>query len=142
MSEVEKLNAFISHMRNLFNKHLNVFTSANSRLEVSDYEGFEKQYESQTKEELVEMVMAQHISYNQLYSEYDKKAKQVLQIMKEISYARTAEDFELLRKKADMTLMAQNLADKGKSPDEIKKIIEGETSTVFHNEQNVITGVN
>lgn len=129
---------FNKAMRDLFNKHLDKFVAANKCLEQGDLDGFHKTYEDKTKEDLIEMVKAQHISYNMLFSQYELKSKQVIQIMKQISQATTPEEINQLRKMADTTLMAQNMVDNGKSPEEIKKALEGEQSKVFHNDQSII----
>lgn len=130
--------AFYNEMRALLNKHLSVFTAANSRLEAMDLDGFKTMYQEQDKTSLEEMVKVQHIAYNNLYAEFEARSKQLMQIMKEISLAKTPEEMARLRKKADVTLMAQNMVDSGKSVEEVKKAIKGEQSAIFKNDQRII----
>lgn len=134
MDKQDLLKQFASEVRELYNKHIDSFVQANTCLERQDFIGFHEFYNEQSLETLQEMVKAQHIAYNNLFAEADNRHKQLMQIMKEISQANTAEEIALLKKKADVTLMAQNLANSGKSVEEIEKILKGEQQRIFTNE--------
>ena len=134
MDKQDLLKQFADEVRELYNKHVGNFVKANSFLERQDFDGFFAYYNEQPLEVLQEMVKAQHIAYNNLFAEADKRHKQLMQIMKEISQANTAEEIARLKKKADVTLMAQNLANSGKSVEEIEKILKGEQQRIFTNE--------
>lgn len=136
---LENLKAFQKEMRDLFNKHVKTFASANDQLALHQIEKFKEIYESQSKEDLVEMVEAQHIAYNLLNSHYITIQGNFRKMVKEVAMVTTAEEFAAVKKKAEMTIMAQNLVDQGKSPEDVRKMLEGEHKAIFANEQSIIT---
>lgn len=120
----EKTTAFLNEMHALFSKHAAVMLGADGRLAAFDLDGFKAAYKDLPKEDLLEIVMAQHIKTNEIYDEMVKRSNTIMNILQDMSSCKDFVAFDDLRKRARSILLAQDMVNRGKSPDEVRKIIE------------------
>lgn len=125
--KVEPVIAFLDEMRALFNKHSNVFIAADGRLSVQDYEGFKSLYKDLPQADLAEMVMAQHVKTNEIFGVMKQRSENLMTILRDISSCKDFVAFDDLKKKARAILMAQDMVDRGKDPEEVMKMVEEQT---------------
>lgn len=122
--QVEPVIAFLDEMKALFNKHSNVFIAADGRLIAQDYEGFKTLYKGLPQEDLAEMVMAQHLKTNEIFGVMAQRSENLMNILRDISSCKDFVAFDDLKKKARAILMAQDMVDRGKDPEEVMKMME------------------
>lgn len=120
--------SFIEEMHGLFSKHADVMLAADGRLAVADYESFKQTYASLSKEDLIEIVQSQHIKTNELFGVVKQRSENLMTILRDISNCKDFFAFEDLKKKARSILLAQDMVDRGKDPEEIKKMMEEQTA--------------
>ena len=125
--KVEPVIAFLDEMRALFNKHSNVFIAADGRLSVQDYEGFKSLYKDLPQADLAEMVMAQHLKTNEIFGVMKQRSENLMTILRDISSCKDFVAFDDLKKKARAILMAQDMVDRGRDPEEVTKMMEEQT---------------
>lgn len=125
--KVEPVIAFLDEMKALFNKHSNVFIAADGRLAVQDYEGFKTLYKDLPQADLAEMVMAQHLKTNEIFGVMAQRSENLMNILRDISSCKDFVAFDDLKKKARAILMAQDMVDRGKDPEEVMKMMEEQT---------------
>lgn len=125
--QVEPVAAFINEMKSLFNKHSDVFIVADGRLNAQDYEGFKTLYKDLSQADLAEMVMAQHLKTNEIFGVMTQRSENLMDILRDISACKDFVAFDDLKKKARAILMAQDMVDRGKNPDEVMKMVEEQT---------------
>jgi len=125
--KVDPTIAFVKEIKDIFNKHSNVFIAADGRLTAQDYEGFKKHYESLPQKDLAEMVMAQHLKTNEIFGVMKQRSDTMMEILRSISSCKDFVAFDDLKKKARAILMAQDMVDRGGNPEEIKKMMEEQT---------------
>ena len=125
--KVEQVIAFLEEMRALFNKHSNVFIAADGRLSAEDYDGFKSLYEDLPQADLAEMVMAQHLKTNEIFGVMKQRSENLMTILRDISSCKDFVAFDDLKKKARAILMAQDMVDRGKDPEEVMKMMEEQT---------------
>ncbi len=125
--KVEPVIAFLDEMRALFNKHSNVFIAADGRLSVQDYDGFKSLYKDLPQADLAEMVMAQHVKTNEIFGVMKQRSENLMTILRDISSCKDFVAFDDLKKKARTILMAQDMVDRGKDPEEVMKMMEEQT---------------
>lgn len=125
--KVEPVIAFLDEMKALFNKHSNVFIAADGRLSVQDYEGFKTLYKDLPQADLAEMVMAQHLKTNEIFGVMAQRSENLMNILRDISSCKDFVAFDDLKKKARAILMAQDMVDRGKDPEEVMKMMEEQT---------------
>lgn len=125
--KVEPVIAFLDEMKALFNKHSNVFIAADGRLSVQDYEGFKTLYKDLPQADLAEMVMAQHLKTNEIFGVMKQRSENLMDILRDISSCKDFVAFDDLKKKARAILMAQDMVDRGKDPEEVMKMMEEQT---------------
>jgi len=125
--KVEPVIAFLDEMKALFNKHSNVFIAADGRLSVQDYEGFKTLYKDLPQADLAEMVMAQHLKTNEIFGVMKQRSENLMNILRDISSCKDFVAFDDLKKKARAILMAQDMVDRGKDPEEVMKMMEEQT---------------
>lgn len=119
--------AFLNEMKELFNKHSNVFIAADGRLTAQDYEGFKTLYKDLPQADLAEMVMAQHLKTNEIFGVMKQRSENLMNILRDISACKDFVAFDDLKKKARAILMAQDMVDRGKDPEEVMKMMEEQT---------------
>lgn len=127
-SKKENVVAFVNEMHGLFSKHAVVMQAADARLAELDTEGFKLLYAKLPRNDLIEIVQAQHIKTNELYGEYRKLNETLRAIMQDISGCKDFLAFDDLKKKARAILLAQDMVDRGKDPKEVRKMLENETA--------------
>lgn len=120
----EKTAAFLNEMHALFSKHAAVMQGADGRLAAFDLDGFKAAYKDLPQEDLLEIVMAQHIKANELYGQMVQRSDTLMNVLRDVSNCKDFVAFDDLRKRARSILLAQDMVDRGKSPDEVRKIIE------------------
>lgn len=125
--KVEPVIAFLDEMKALFNKHSNVFIAADGRLSAQDYEGFKTLYKDLPQADLAEMVMAQHLKTNEIFGVMAQRSENLMNILRDISSCKDFVAFDDLKKKARAILMAQDMVDRGKDPEEVMKMMEEQT---------------
>ena len=125
--KVEPVIAFLEEMKALFNKHSNVFIAADGRLTAEDYEGFKSLYKDLPQADLAEMVMAQHLKTNEIFGVMKQRSENLMTILRDISSCKDFVAFDDLKKKARAILMAQDMVDRGKDPEEVMKMMEEQT---------------
>ena len=125
--KTEQVIAFLDEMKALFNKHSNVFIAADGRLSVQDYEGFKTIYKDLPQADLAEMVMAQHLKTNEIFGVMAQRSENLMNILRDISACKDFVAFDDLKKKARAILMAQDMVDRGKDPEEVMKMMEEQT---------------
>jgi len=125
--KVEPVIAFLDEMKALFNKHSNVFIAADGRLSVQDFEGFKNLYKDLPQADLAEMVMAQHLKTNEIFGVMAQRSENLMNILRDISSCKDFVAFDDLKKKARAILMAQDMVDRGKDPEEVMKMMEEQT---------------
>ena len=125
--QVAPVVAFLNEMKELFNKHSNVFIAADGRLSVQDYEGFKTLYKDLPQADLAEMVMAQHLKTNEIFGVMVQRSENLMTILQDISSCKDFVAFDDLKKKARAILMAQDMVDRGKDPEEVMKMMEEQT---------------
>lgn len=125
--KTEQVIAFLDEMKALFNKHSNVFIAADGRLSVQDYEGFKTLYKDLPQADLAEMVMAQHVKTNEIFGVMVQRSENLMDILRDISSCKDFVAFDDLKKKARAILMAQDMVDRGKDPEEVMKMMEEQT---------------
>lgn len=125
--KVEPVIAFLDEMKALFNKHSNVFIAADGRLAVQDYEGFKTLYKDIPQVDLAEMVMAQHVKTNEIFGVMKQRSDTLMDILRDISSCKDFVAFDDLKKRARVVLMAQDMVDRGKDPEEVMKMMEEQT---------------
>lgn len=125
--QVAPVVAFLNEMKELFNKHSNVFIAADGRLTAQDYEGFKTLYKDLPQADLAEMVMAQHLKTNEIFGVMAQRSENLMNILRDISACKDFVAFDDLKKKARAILMAQDLVDRGKDPEEVIKMMEEQT---------------
>lgn len=123
-TQQEQVLAFITEMHNLFTKNADVMQKADKQLSVFDLAGFNATYDSLDVATLAEIVKAQHIKTNELFGEMQKRHETTLAILQDISNCKDFVAFDDLKKKARSILLAQDMVDRGKSPDDVKKMID------------------
>lgn len=123
----EQVAAFLNEMHALFSKHAVVMQVADGRLAAFDTEGFKQTYEALPTTDLIEIVQAQHIKTNELYGELIKRSENMMNILRDISSCKDFMAFDDLKKKARAILLAQDMVDRGKDPEEIKKMMDEKT---------------
>ena len=125
--KTEQVIAFLDEMKALFNKHSDVFIAADGRLSVQDYEGFKTLYKDLPQADLAEMVMAQHLKTNEIFGVMVQRSENLMNILRDISSCKDFVAFDDLKKKARAILMAQDMVDRGKDPEEVMKMMEEQT---------------
>lgn len=125
--KAEPVIAFLDEMKALFNKHSNVFIAADGRLTAQDYEGFKTLYKNLPQADLAEMVMAQHLKTNEIFGVMAQRSENLMNILRDISSCKDFVAFDDLKKKARAILMAQDMVDRGKDPEEVMKMMEEQT---------------
>ena len=125
--KVEPVIAFLEEMRAFFDKHSNVFIAADGRLTVQDYEGFKTLYKDLPQADLAEMVMAQHLKTNEIFGVMIQRSDTLMDILRDISSCKDFVAFDDLKKRARVVLMAQDMVDRGKDPEEVMKMMEEQT---------------
>lgn len=125
--QVAPVVAFINEMKELFNKHSNVFIAADGRLTAQDYDGFKTLYKDLPQADLAEMVMAQHLKTNEIFGVMAQRSENLMNILRDISACKDFVAFDDLKKKARAILMAQDMVDRGKDPEEVMKMMEEQT---------------
>ena len=125
--KTEQVIAFLDEMKALFNKHSDVFIAADGRLSVQDYEGFKTLYKDLPQADLAEMVMAQHLKTNEIFGVMAQRSENLMNILRDISACKDFVAFDDLKKKARAILMAQDMVDRGKDPEEVMKMMEEQT---------------
>ena len=125
--QVAPVVAFLNEMKELFNKHNNVFIAADGRLTAQDYEGFKTLYKDLPQADLAEMVMAQHLKTNEIFGVMAQRSENLMNILRDISACKDFVAFDDLKKKARAILMAQDMVDRGKDPEEVMKMMEEQT---------------
>ena len=125
--QVAPVVAFLNEMKELFNKHSNVFIAADGRLTAQDYEGFKTLYKDLPQADLAEMVMAQHVKTNEIFGVMVQRSENLMNILRDISSCKDFVAFDDLKKKARAILMAQDMVDRGKDPEEVMKMMEEQT---------------
>lgn len=125
--QVAPVVAFLNEMKELFNKYSNVFIAADGRLSVQDYEGFKTLYKDLPQADLAEMVMAQHVKTNEIFGVMAQRSENLMNILRDISSCKDFVAFDDLKKKARAILMAQDMVDRGKDPEEVMKMMEEQT---------------
>ena len=125
--QVAPVVAFLDEMKALFNKHSNVFIAADGRLTAQDYEGFKTLYKDLPQADLAEMVMAQHVKTNEIFGVMVQRSENLMNILRDISACKDFVAFDDLKKKARAILMAQDMVDRGKDPEEVMKMMEEQT---------------
>lgn len=125
--QVAPVVAFIDEMKELFNKHSNVFIAADGRLTAQDYDGFKNLYKDLPQADLAEMVMAQHLKTNEIFGVMAQRSENLMNILRDISACKDFVAFDDLKKKARAILMAQDMVDRGKDPEEVMKMMEEQT---------------
>lgn len=120
----EQVAEFLNEMHALFSKHAVIMQAADGRLAAFDLDGFKAAYKDLPKEDLVEIVMAQHIKTNELYGQMVQRSNSLMDVLRDVSNCKDFVAFDDLRKRARSILLAQDMIDRGKSPDEVRKIIE------------------
>lgn len=125
--KVEPVIAFLDEMKALFNKHSNVFIAADGRLTAEDYDGFKILYKDLPQADLAEMVMAQHLKTNEIFGVMKQRSENLMNILRDISSCKDFVAFDDLKKKARAILMAQDMVDRGKDPEEVMKMMEEQT---------------
>ena len=125
--KVEPVIAFLEEMRAFFDKHSNVFIAADWRLSAEDYEGFKSLYKDLPQADLAEMVMAQHLKTNEIFGVMKQRSENLMTILRDISSCKDFVAFDDLKKKARAILMAQDMVDRGKDPEEVMKMMEEQT---------------
>lgn len=124
----EQVSAFLNEMHALFSKHAAVMQAADSRLAAFDLDGFKQAYATLPNADLIEIVQAQHIKTNELYGQFKQRGDILLDILRDISGCKDFMAFDDLKKKARTILLAQDMVDRGKDPEEIKKMMEEQTT--------------
>lgn len=119
----EEVQAFVTEMHNLFTKNADVMQKADKQLSVFDLAGFNTTYDNLDVATLAEIVKAQHIKTNELFGEMQKRHETTLAILRDISNCKDFVAFDDLKKKARSILLAQDMVDRGKSPDEVKTMM-------------------
>lgn len=125
--QVAPIVAFLNEMKELFNKHSNVFIAADGRLTAQDYEGFKTLYKDLPQADLAEMVMAQHLKTNEIFGVMAQRSENLMNILRDISACKDFVVLDDLKKKARAILMAQDMVDRGKDPEEVMKMMEEQT---------------
>lgn len=129
----EVVAAFLNEMHALFTKHAAEMQAADSRLAAFDLEGFQRTYKDLSHNDLFEIVQAQHIKTNELYGQFKQRGEVLMAILRDISACKDFVAFDDLKKKARALLLAQDMVDRGKDPDEIKKMmgkeLEGQSTS-------------
>ena len=125
--KTEQVIAFLDEMKALFDKHSDVFIAADGRLSVQDYEGFKTIYKDLPQADLAEMVMAQHLKTNEIFGVMKQRSENLMNILRDISACKDFVAFDDLKKKARAILMAQDMVDRGKDPEEVMKMMEEQT---------------
>lgn len=140
MTDKEKdIVAFSKEMHELFVKHGKTMQEADTYLAELAFEKFKQTYSDLDKETLAEIVQAQHLKVNELYQQIINRNELIHQIMTDISRCSDLDKLDELRKRARTVLLAQNMVDRGKSPDEVKAMLNGEKSKqVFANGTKII----
>lgn len=115
--------AFLKEMHELFSKHAVVLQAADSRLEAFDLEGFKQTYASLPMLDLIEIVQSQHIKINEIYGQFKQRSDLVMDILRDISGCKDFMAFDDLKKKARSILLAQDMVDRGKDLEEIKRMV-------------------
>lgn len=124
----EQVTAFINEMHALFSKHAVVMEAADGRLAAFDTEGFKQAYATLPTTDLIEIVQAQHIKTNELYGQFVQRGEILMSILRDISACKDFMAFDDLKKKARAILLAQDMVDRGKDPEEIKRMMEEQTT--------------
>lgn len=125
LTEQQKKNLeFVEAMHELFNTHSDIMQTADSHLANANFAEFVRTYGSLEKDVLVEIIQAQHIKVNELYGARQQQHELTMQILRDISQCKDFVAFDDLKKKARSILLAQDMVDRGKSPDEIKKMMD------------------
>ena len=125
--KVEPVIAFLEEMRAFFDKHSNVFIAADWRLSAEDYDGFKSLYKDLPQADLAEMVMAQHLKTNEIFGVMKQRSDTLMDILRDISSCKDFVAFDDLKKRARVVLMAQDMVDRGKDPEEVMKMMEEQT---------------
>lgn len=115
----EKVQAFLKKHVERFNKHVDEFIAADNKLEVADYDGFEKMFSEMPQESLAEIAMAQHLKHNETFGMMKQRHELLMQILRDISNCKDFVAFGELQKKARAILMAQDMVDRGKPVEEV-----------------------
>lgn len=124
---VQQAADLVKELRALFDKHAPLFLAAESCLEKQDYEGFKQTYNTASQEALAEMVMAQHLKTNEIYGVMVQRSETLMHILRDISNCKDFIAFDDLRKRARTILLAQDMVDRGKDPEEVMKVVEEQT---------------
>lgn len=140
MTDKEKdIVAFSTEMHELFTKHGKTLQEADAYLAELAFEKFKQTYSDLDKETLAEIVQAQHLKVNELYQQIINRNELIHQIMTDISCCSDFAKFDALKKRARSVLLAQNMVDRGKSPEEVKAMLNGEKpKQVFANDSKII----
>lgn len=115
---------FVNDMHALFIKHSEIMQTADSHLANANFAEFVRTYASLEKDVLVEIIQSQHLKVNELYGARQQQHELTMQILRDISGCKDFVAFDDLKKKARSILLAQDMVDRGKSPEEIQKLME------------------
>lgn len=132
----EQVAAFVNDMHALFSKHAVIMQAADGRLVALDIDGFKQVYANLPNADLIEIVQAQHIKTNELYGQFKQRGDILMNILRDISGCKDFMAFDDLKKKARAILLAQDMVDRGKDPEEVKRMMEEQsqgktTSTII-----------
>lgn len=73
------------------------------------------------------MVMAQHLKTNEIFGVMKQRSENLMDILRDISACKDFVAFDDLKKKARAILMAQDMVDRCKDPEEVMKMMEEQT---------------
>lgn len=73
------------------------------------------------------MVMAQHVKTNEIFGVMKQRSDTLMDILRDISSCKDFVAFDDLKKRARVVLMAQDMVDRGKDPEEVMKMMEEQT---------------
>lgn len=132
-----KAKAFLAEINALHNKHLPTHLKAESALEIADIDTYRQVYESCSKEDLVEMIMANHIMFDQLHNKLVSANQNFEQMLLDVAPAIDELKYPNVANKVKSILTIIRLRQNGMSEEEIRRRVEG-GQTIQTQEQKIL----